>query len=544
MMKLALWKAASAALVAAATLALPSAAQAQPFTASVATGRNGSGPFDLFGNVTYSYAGSPRQVSWRTQAPVLCADFGTPINTMRLQTRDPNGDVSVDGNLSGISGISYDYVGRRLSLEASSTTNVLRCRLGALASGAGTDLIFGNGFEVSPIDLAVTISAQTAAITPSTLNYTITVRNLGTANADSVKVRDFFTKRASTSSTDPGLSDGTWTCAASGSASCGTPASGTGRINTAGASIPAGGGNLLTYTIARGVLANTTLNTNVTLAAAAFHAPTASSDDTITTNDAQQRRVLITNNRPPVISFAQSSYTVGVEDQTAPLSPVTFTVTDPDGDPVATFAAATIGNTQVFESGAVSGSQPQFTLQLTSAGANANGTSNVTVRATDGQATSDATISATVTAVNDPPTAVLSGVNCRGANNIVTTAGNPFLIALPTSASARSVTCDAFLTTTPGPANEAGQVVTVATPTLTGDGIFSLKPAPSYTAIGGGVYTFNFLLNPAPADASACVSSSATDDGSNTPPNENSKLFRVRINIGTGNGGVSCSPAP
>lgn len=521
-------------------------ASAQILSASVNANRGGSGPFDLVGQISYSYSNaSQRLISLRTQQPVLCADFGTSANVLRFQPRDPNGDLPIEGNLLGISAAAYNVTQRRLNIESGTSEPVLRCRVPLIAGATGADLVFANGFETTGIDLAVTINTPSVALTPSTLNYTIVVRNLGGANATSVKVREFFTRRPSTSNTDPGLMDGTWSCLASGSASCGPTSGGSGRLSTSGASIPAGGGNFLTFSLARGVLANTTLNTQVALAAAAFHAPAGASDDVLSANDAEQRRVVITNNRPPEINFTSNGYTVGFEDQIEPLATVPFTVTDPDGDPVGTFSAAEIGNTQVFASGNVSGSQPNFSLTLQPAARDANGTSNVTVRAFDNRgAEVSRTISATITPVNDPPTVVLSGANCTGANGIVTTAGNPFQIALPTSASARNVTCTGFLTTTPGPSNEAGQSVTVATPTLAGDAIFSLKPAPAFSATGGGVYNFEFLLNPATSASSACISSSATDNGDATPPNANNKQFRVRLNIGAGNTGVICAPAP
>lgn len=517
-------------------------ASAQNLSASVNSDRGGSGPFDLAGPITYSYANaSQRLIAWRTVQPVLCADFGNSQNVLRLQPRDPNGDLPVEGNLLGISAAAYDVTQRRLNLEAGATEPTLKCRVPALVTSAGADLVFSNGFELGGIDLAVSVVAPSVALTPGTLNYTVIVRNLGSAAASSVKVRDFFTKRPTTSTNDPGLTEGTWTCVASGSANCGPSTAGSGRINASGASIPAGAGSFLTFNIARGVLANTTLNSQVSLAAAAFHGPAGNDDDASSGNDSQLRRVVITNNRPPEINFLSSSYVVGVEGQTRPLDVIAFTVTDPDGDPVGVFSTALIGNTAVFASGAVSGSQPNYILALSAAGVNANGSSNVTVRAFDSRgAEAERTITASISAVNNPPTVLISGANCSGPMGIVVTPGTPFVIQLPTSASSRNVTCTGFLTVTPGPGNETGQIVTVSAPALAGDSIFSLKPAPSYLATGGGLYTFEFQLNPAPNAASACVTATAIDSGDNTPPSVNNTTFRVRVNVGAGNGSVGC----
>jgi|GEM_PF-2051106 len=544
-MRISIWKLAVTPCVALLALTFNEHVIAQDLTANVGSGRGGSGNFDLNGQITYSYASLPRTIALRTVEPVLCADFGAATNSLRLSLRDPNGDFPIGGSFVGLTAVSYDPAARRLNLNSDSTTTVLKCRVPAFVDGSGADFLFANNFELSGIDLAVTITAPSIALVSSALNYTVVVRNLGTATADVVKVRDFYTKRPIGNPTAPGVSEGTWTCSASGSASCGTALQATGRISTMDAVIPAGSGNFLTYAVTRDVLASTQLGSNVVLAAAAFHGPgVVANDDLVGANDSQKRRVSITNNRPPEINFAGDAFDMGLEGS-ATLRPISFTVTDPDGDQVSTFPNAIIGNTLVFASGTTSGSAPNFVLQLVRANDDANGTSSVTVRAFDNRGgESTRTINATIAPVNDPPTVLLSGANCSGANGISTTPGNPLLLGLPTSTQARFVTCSGFISTTPGPSNESGQSVAVGAPTFAGDSIFSTKTLPSFSPTGSGVYTFSFLLNPVASASSTCVSGVATDSGDSVFPNVNSRTFRVRINIGGGNPDVGCTPAP
>jgi uncharacterized repeat protein (TIGR01451 family) len=176
-------------------------------------------------------------------------------------------------------------------------------------------------------DLGVTKSNGVTSVVPgTTTTYTLVVTNAGPSDATDATVTDVF---------DPAKFDVagiTWTCAATGAASCGITSSG-GDINAVVtiAADPSGAANFVTFTVQAPVRANATgslVNTaNVT--AGAGQSDPNSTNDTDTDTLTPQADVAVTKAGPPTVTPGTTvTYAIAVTNN-GPSNAESVTVADP-----------------------------------------------------------------------------------------------------------------------------------------------------------------------------------------------------------------------
>ena len=158
-----------------------------------------------------------------------------------------------------------------------------------VTAGAGsTDTNAGNNTSpdtnaagISQVDLGITKTDGQASYVPGTpISYTIVVTNSGPSLASGVSIAD------AVSSAITGLSVN---CATAGTATCGTNATAGNNVSFTGASIGAGAGNSLTFTVS-GVVdpsATGTISNSATVSAGAGSSDTNAANNTATDSDTQ-----------------------------------------------------------------------------------------------------------------------------------------------------------------------------------------------------------------------------------------------------------------
>ena len=246
-------------------------------------------------NIDYlnrSIADGRRNVALRLAQPMLCADFATPpggaVNPVSLTYVDTNLDAF--GPLyGGITSFDYFTNGAAAGLFKVSAGGDLACCVMSPAAnascfqgvngGAVAEAVFASGFEgvsalqpegSTPANLSVTVSGPTSATPGANFDYTIVVTNIGGTSVSGVQVRDWYPKLAG--GFPAPLATGSWSCAASGGASCGT-AAGTGNIALTAVSLPAGAS--ISFSVSRQLNAGSTLGAQFSVSAAAFAPPSA-----------------------------------------------------------------------------------------------------------------------------------------------------------------------------------------------------------------------------------------------------------------------------
>lgn len=462
-------------------------------SASVAIQNNaGAGANDL--SIAYFAGNTPDQANRRLLQvrladPMLCAEFANSQadSTVRFRLVDPN--QLIQGNdqrgFRGLQPLVSDTGGIRLraagpnpdaidvgkNLLRLSTQSFLPCYVfpgGALANvqpqGAsgesnrapdGGDLIFTNSFETAlaaGIELVTTISVPTSARGGDPVAYVVRVDNVGQVGATGVQVRDFFMKPVA-GSANPGLTDGNWTCATTGTAEC-SEGSGTGYIYQSNATIPSGA-SLIFAT--NKTLSNTTpptVGSRFRIQAAAFSRPT-DNEPNRANNAAASAQVEVVTNVAPTIS-GLTTRTFG-EDTVSPA--YAFTVNDPDNTGPLNVSASS-SNPSIISSGGISlgGSGNNRTIQFTPE-PNASGSAIITVAVNDGISTTTQGFSVIVDPVNDKPAFVFSSA-CPNSSGMVFTAPNgatPATMTFPSGSQAQ-YTCGSALVVSFGP-GESGQTV-------------------------------------------------------------------------------------
>jgi|GEM_PF-5875180 len=279
-----------------------------------------------------------RTLQVRLAQPFLCADFSTGVSPDRLRLRlvQSNGDIQGSdirgfaglqnfnaGNDSG--GIRYQYDPSNPNLSfLRVATDTLVCYDFAPDS---PEIDFRDGFEsaartlnnafgddssergqVAGIDISTnirTLSGQllSTARPGAQLDYVITVNNNGTVAANSVQVRDYFPKRTNAvngNASGAAFDNGSWTCTATGGASCGS-SSGSNYVFLPNASIPAFGS--LRIVVSRNLSNSPALlaGTALSLQAAAFVGP--SVGEIVTGNNAVSVPLTAVTNSAPTISI-------------------------------------------------------------------------------------------------------------------------------------------------------------------------------------------------------------------------------------------------
>jgi uncharacterized repeat protein (TIGR01451 family) len=243
---------------------------------------------------------SPRRVRLQTTQPLLCTDFNTSTSPVGLELFDPNG-VNSGVFRGGITNIDYFTNGtQRAALKVTAPSASLACCLmrpnaaafcfqGPIMASAGggstaPEVIFKSSFEtpqrvmvagksvLATVDVEVTVnSSQATRRAGETWTYTVLVRNIGTTNVTSVRVRDWFARAPNFS---PAFSNGNWTCTAATGAVCGT-SSGSGNISASAVSLNAGAS--VTFTVNRPVVSSPApaVGSTAWASAAVFAPPTA-----------------------------------------------------------------------------------------------------------------------------------------------------------------------------------------------------------------------------------------------------------------------------
>ncbi len=262
---------------------------------------NNASPIDLaLSQAIELRLNSPRRVRLQTTQPLLCTDFNTSTSPVGIELFDPNG-VNAGVFRGGITNIDYFTNGsQRAALKVTAPSASLACCLmrpnasafcfqGPIMASAGggstsPEMIFKSGFETPPTamvagklvlaaaDLEVVVnSSQATRRAGETWSYTVVVRNIGTTNVASVRVRDWFARSPNFS---PAFSSGNWTCTAGSGAICGS-SSGSGNISASAVSLNAGAS--VTFTANRPIVSSPApaVGSTAWASAAAFAPPSA-----------------------------------------------------------------------------------------------------------------------------------------------------------------------------------------------------------------------------------------------------------------------------
>lgn len=250
---------------------------------------NGSGrinlqmtPIDYFNRTVFQ---GRRVLSLRLAQPLLCFDFQpTPsaaVNPVGLRFIDANNETNavIYGGITG-----YNYLtngGGNSTLVINAGAQLACCTMlpgpnascfqgnnGGLSQPAGALPASAKG---GATNLSVSLSGPPGVLPGGTLIYSIVVHNNGASGISGIRVRDWYTKN--TSGQAANFSAGSWNCAPSAGADCGSNTSGSGNVALTNVTLSAGSSVVLTVSRTLGAFA--TLGTPYSLSAAAFAPPLA-----------------------------------------------------------------------------------------------------------------------------------------------------------------------------------------------------------------------------------------------------------------------------
>ena len=505
-------------------------------SSTVAFQGNGAGPNGL--SMAY-FAGdvvvqsNRRLMQLRVADPVLCADFNTiqSDSNVRLRLVDAN-QMFIDGGdgrgFRGLLPLVSESGGIRLNMDPAdsnkrilnvNTQSTLKCSvfpggilpaiqpatLSKRAPEAAGDFIFANGFETSltpGTELVTTINTLPSARAGDAVVYTVRVENLGAGTASNVQVRDFFTKPV-TSSSIPGLLDGSWTCNAEGSASC-SQASGTGYIFQSGANLPSG--TAITFNVSR-VLSNATAPTTgatFRVQAAAFSQPSEGEINQANNAFASNTILVVTNIAPGI-----GGLLTRIIDEDSSTGDLPFTVSDPDNTGPLNVTASVRGgvNPLIGQSGISLGfvDLNNRTIRLTP-NANAFGFAIIDVTVSDGISSTTSGFTLQVNAINDAPSFTFSP-NCPTKLGMVFTPENgatPATMTFP-AGTQNSYICDTAILADLGPNESSQSIAAITNLSVVSNGVFfgstgnvqvvSNNARVSFTLSGAsGVATISFRI--------------------------------------------------
>lgn len=491
-----------------------------------------------------------RLLQLRLADPVLCAEFGNSQadSTVRFRLVDANNLIqgSDQRGFRGLQPLNSDNGGIRLraagpnpdaidvgkNLLRLSTESFLPCYVfpgGALAnvqpqgnlgdetrSQRGGDLIFANGFELplAPgIELVTTISVPTSARAGDPVSYVIRVENVGQVGATGVQVRDFF-KKPEAGSSNPGLTDGNWTCATAGTAEC-SEGVGTGYIYQSNASIPSG--SALVFATTK-VLSNATapnVGSRFRVQAAAFTRPTDNEPNRANNAAASAQIEVVTNVAPTISGLTTRTFN---EDTVSPA--YGFTVNDPDNTGPLNVSASSSNPTIISSAGiSLGGSGNNRTIQFTPE-ANASGSAIITITVSDGISSASQGFSVIVDPVNDKPSFAFNSA-CPSSSGMVFTApvgGTPATMTFPSGQQA-VYTCNNALVVNFGPGDNGQSVQDIVDLAVVSNGVLFANTATVTPNASGASLSFGINGSSGVATVS----------------------FRIRDSGGTSNGGVDLS---
>ncbi len=525
-----------------------------------------------FANDTQSSA-NRRTLQLRLADPVLCADSlaNSTESNVRLRLVDSNNQIQTSLRLTagataaeisrGLQGLeayntNSDIGGARLRIDPAdsnkrvfniSTKTSLQCFVfpsGVLAAQQPApeavtlskanervpegDTIFVNGFEdtvSTGVDLVTSfVNLPSNLLASGTLNYQITVRNVGSGGGQEVQFRDFYPMAGVAS---PGLQAGTWTCTGTSGAFC-SEASGTGYAFQSDATVGAGG--TLTFVISRPLGASTLVGSSLRLQAAAFSR--VAENEIIRTNNAiSSNLVTISNNQPPTISIASNP---SQQQGACPIGGAstcrsTVTVTDDQTSALNINVTADTLNASDIVIDSVSTPQASPTIRRIDYQLNSNFVGNGTIRVTaidgsGGSSTLDLPI--TVTAPNSAPVITWSSSCADGGLGATLTPPNGATPAtLRFTSGNDTYECDPVATVVPGPSFEAGQTID----------FISVSPSPATGPImtGSNIVRFSNSSPQAPGSRLLRLLGTVTSATSGTQD----LTITIRDNGGTANGG-------
>ena len=361
---------------------------------------NGSNPVATTANIDYDLANNRIDVS--VAEPFFCTNFGSSNLPISLRIFDPNNESPAP--LSGLQSIQYDVASNSLNVIGDSTL-VCMDAAGTVSGGGSSDVIFAHGFEApggaSNSDIAVNYTANGNTVAAGfNFVYHITAVNNGTDLAH-FNLTDFFPK---SSSFDPALGSGTWSCAvvngSSANASCGTNTTGTDVVDVVDAILDAG--DSIDITVTRPVINNSAaLPQTLTLNAAALVAPQYT--DSVLGNNVDSFSLNVVDNQPPTIT-AIPDQTILEDNSTAALP---FSISDVETAVTCLgHVTASSSDTTIIPTSGIAisdtGNGTDCTVTVTPAG-NANGSAVVSVVVNDGTTSINSDFTVNITPVNDKP---------------------------------------------------------------------------------------------------------------------------------------------
>ena len=380
------------------------------------------------------YDVNARRFDVRVSDPILCTSYVSTGLTVALA--DPNDvffDIGAAEMLRGVTSLTYSPGTLTLSPTVTQVGSgpAVQCTTpGALilptpgSSGGGSIFVgnFEDGSALSAPDLIVTLEqvggaplAGINAIPGQSFEFQVRIENVGEAAAQGVRLREFVPLPGGILASAMAQGGAGDTCERLGgsTSSCGLDGLSF-PIREDGMTVGVGESLLLTLSrrFADGVLPGPA----AAMGYAAFVSPSESAraDANITDNGRWTTATPISN-QPPVIS----TITLAAFDEDGS-GTASFTVTDAEGDPVAT-PTATSSNQTVLPNGNISITPlggNSYQLMVTPA-ADQNGSVTVTVSATDGNsAPVTRQVPVTINAVNDPPdfTLASSVINVLACN--------------------------------------------------------------------------------------------------------------------------------
>ncbi len=426
------------------------AAQGQPVTYSIVV--TNLGPSNVTGaQISDTVPAGITGVSW------TCASAGTAS----CGTASGSGNaISLLANINAGAGNSVT-----ISVTGTATTVGALTNTATVAPPAGvTDPVTGNNTSavnttITPAaDLAIAKTGTATVAQGGAVSYTVTVTNLGPSNVTGAQITD---------TVPAGITAVTWSCAATGTASCGT-ASGSGNAISLLGNINAGAGNSVVITV------NGTATTVGSLTNTATVAPPAgTTDPTSGNNSASQPTTItpaanlgITKTGPATAAQgAAVSYTITVTNA-GPSNVTGASIADtvPANLTGVTWTCVSAGTASC---GTASGSGNAISL-LGNINAGVGNTLTITVNAT-ATTTGSFTNTATVT----PPAGVTDPITTNNSSSVNTTITPSADLAISKTGTASAVQGTAvsytITVTNAGPSNVTGASIVDTVPAnLTG----------------------------------------------------------------------------